>query len=68
MVNTRLYLERCKSLGLKQPAVAKSAGIDRSSLHRKVHNDERLTPEQILNLMDVLELENPVPILLCRGC
>jgi plasmid maintenance system antidote protein VapI len=68
MVNTKLYMERCRSLGLKQPAIARAADIDRSSLHRKVHNKENLTAEQILNLMEVLELDNPVPILLCRDC
>ena len=68
MVNTKLYYTRCRTLGLTQTGVAREIGINRSSLYRKVHNDENLTALQILDLMDVLELENPVPILLCRDC
>lgn len=66
MVRTDLYLERCKELGLKQPYIAKQIGIERGSLHRKIHNKENLTPRQILELMDMLQLDNPCPILLAR--
>lgn len=66
MVSTDLYIARCKELGLKQPTIAKEVGIERGSLHRKVHNKENLTPTQILKLMDILDLDNPCPILLAR--
>ena len=68
MVNTVKYYRRCRDLGLTQTGVARTIGVDRSSLYRKVHNDENLTVNQVIALMDVLELKNPTSILLCKSC
>lgn len=70
MVNTKLYLERCQSLGLRQGKIARAIGIHRASLYRKVRNKETVTAEQVMNLSDVLQLspEEAFEILLCREC
>ena len=68
MINTQLYLERCKSLGLKQSVVARRLGIHRASLYRKVRNKEAINGEQILDMCDILQLDTPMGILLCREC
>lgn len=70
MINTQLYLERCKSLGLKQSQVARRLRLHRASLYRKMRNKETVTSEQVITLSDVLQLspEEAFEILLCREC
>lgn len=56
MVNSRKVNARIMELGLKQDRVAKTMGIDRSTLNNKINNKARFYADEVAMLCKILNI------------
>lgn len=67
MFNKRKLLAQMVLKGVTQKRLAEKLDIDESTLYRKINNDGSFTRKEMNTIIEILDIDDPMPIFFADG-